>query len=146
MEFELNKVYEFTAFARTKYSGVYKLTEKVSGKVYIGQSIDLENRLKTHKNKNTFYGNPAGISKILEQKGSHTFTFEILEFTTDLYEREKYYIEIFDACNPEKGFNILPQDKRLSNQLREKTYRETRRNKILRERLEKEDKIISKHN
>jgi len=32
-------------------SGIYKITNKVNGKVYIGQSVDIERRWKEHRQR-----------------------------------------------------------------------------------------------
>ena len=80
--------------------GIYKITEKSTGKVYIGQSIDIFRRWEQHQqnlaedewhNKLYFFTN--------------NFTFEILEECDKslLNEREAYYIKQYDSFN--KGFN-----------------------------------------
>jgi group I intron endonuclease len=134
---DIGVTYNLTYMQYRVYRGIYKITEISSGKVYIGQSINLVLRLRKYT-REPYFANPSGIEKIIFENGVDNFTFEILEFTDDLYEREKYYISLYDACNPQVGFNIYKYDRRTFNKLQ--------REASLRGRLQKEDKIISKHN
>lgn len=84
--------------------GIYKITNKINGKSYIGQSIDIERRWKEHRrsiglNKNSLYLD-------FEKYGIDNFTFEILEecATEMLNEREHYWIEYYDTYN--NGYNL----------------------------------------
>lgn len=38
------------SMAKEKICGIYKITNKINGKVYIGQSIDIYDRWKTSQN------------------------------------------------------------------------------------------------
>jgi group I intron endonuclease len=83
-----------------KKSGIYKITNP-KGEVYIGCSKDLykrENDYKLFKVKTQ----PL-ILESLYTYGWISHTFEILEYTIDLREREKYWIKKFDSFN--KGLN-----------------------------------------
>ena len=42
-------------------TGIYKITNKLNGKSYIGQSINVENRLRQHKKKIGSHENPMYI-------------------------------------------------------------------------------------
>lgn len=85
-------------------TGIYKITNKINGKVYIGQSIDIFSRWKWHK---THLKNTTAIHKALNKYGIENFTFEILEETPldkdYMNEREIYYVSFFDSYN--KGYN-----------------------------------------
>jgi hypothetical protein len=75
----------------------------VTDKVYIGLSNNIEERVRRHNSD--MYN---GVHKEKMQKAYSLygeFEWEILEECTKdrLQEREKYYIELFDACN--LGFN-----------------------------------------
>lgn len=99
-----NKVSDLVSnvVGRGRVSGVYKITEIESGKVYVGQSVDIGERWKQHIRRgsgavaltnNKLY--PAMI-----ESGVENFTFEVLETTEDvskLNEMEKYWQEFFKA-------------------------------------------------
>lgn len=52
-------LYEVCKMAKDKVCGVYKITNKVNGKVYIGQSKDIYIRWKNHKVSAKYSGSPA---------------------------------------------------------------------------------------
>ena len=62
--------------------GIYKITNLITNKVYIGQSVDIERRWKQHiessKNPtNSSYYNQ--LSTDFRYYGIHNFSFEVLE-------------------------------------------------------------------
>jgi group I intron endonuclease len=59
-------------------AGVYKITNKITGKVYIGSSSNLGNRKSEHFCKKS-NGNP-GLRKDLKISSKGDFKFEVLEF------------------------------------------------------------------
>lgn len=80
--------------------GVYKITNIINGKFYIGSSVDVSNRYSTHlgrdardyQNKHPFY------SEIIKY-GKENFVLELLEECDRelLIEREQYY---YDKLKP----------------------------------------------
>lgn len=82
--------------------GIYKITNKINGKSYIGQAIDIQTRWNKEKSR-AF--SPASneynrtLSKAFRKYGLDNFTFEILEEcdTNLLDEREIYYIALYDT-------------------------------------------------
>lgn len=81
--------------------GIYKITNKNNGKVYIGQSNNVERRLSEHKQKRT-----QTIDNIINVLGVENFDFEIAEECNqdDLDKKEKEYIEKYDSVS--NGYNI----------------------------------------
>lgn len=88
---------------------IYKATNNVNGKVYIGQNRhSLEHRMKVHHRDSEridtyFY-------RAIRKYGWDSFSWEILkdDITTqeDLDEAERYYIKIFDSFdNKNAGYN-----------------------------------------
>lgn len=77
--------------------GIYKITNKINQKAYIGQSIDIQRRWRVHKNypKNTKY--PLYLA--FEKYGLNNFTFEVIEECDcqELDDKEIYYIKIFNT-------------------------------------------------
>lgn len=82
-------------------TGIYKITDITNGKVYIGQSINIENRIKQHFNG---HGKIA-IDLEINSKGSENFSVEILEEcpTVELNRREQFYIKKYNSV--ENGYN-----------------------------------------
>ena len=90
---------------------IYKITNLVNGKVYIGQtSKTLEERWYRHK-RDAFRENRECYKYPLYQAfrkyGIDNFKFEEIDKCEikDLNEREIYWISVCDACNRDKGYN-----------------------------------------
>ena len=100
--------------------GIYKITNKLNGKSYIGQSIHCGKRLDEHcSNKKQF------IDETIELEGIQNFTFEILEECNkeELNEREDYYIEKYNTMFPNgynKRWNISKNSQKKQEVKREK--------------------------
>ena len=77
-----------------KIAGVYKITNNITGEFYIGSSKDIKHRWASHKIPSAHKKHPnSKLYKDLAQYGRDNFTFEIIEETDNLKEREQYYIE-----------------------------------------------------
>ena len=77
-----------------KISGVYKITNIITGEFYIGSSKDIKLRWVVHKRPSTHKRYPnVKLYKAMASYGLDNFTFEIIEKTDNLKEREQYYIE-----------------------------------------------------
>ena len=77
-------------------SGIYKITNTINNKIYIGQSIHIEQRWKEHLSGR---GSKALYQDFLFY-GTQNFTFEILEICTDktlLREREKFWVRYYNS-------------------------------------------------
>jgi len=90
--------------------GIYKITNILNGKVYIGQSKDIDRRFSEHKRhyKIESHRNKIALYKSMWKYGVENFKFEVLEETsnTNLDEREKFYIEIYKSNNRNFGYNL----------------------------------------
>lgn len=86
--------------------GIYKITNKVNQKSYIGQSKNIERRWQQHlyeaKNSKQIQYTYT-IHKAFQKYGIENFSFEILELTDKLDEREVYWINYFNTYN--NGYN-----------------------------------------
>lgn len=80
--------------------GIYKITNKLNNKSYIGQSIHCGKRLDEHYKGNQF------IDQAIQLNGIENFTFEVLKETEleNLSYWEDYYIIKYDTMFP-KGYN-----------------------------------------
>ncbi len=84
--------------------GIYKITNKINGKCYIGQSVDIERRLNEHKNCKV----DKPIYRAFKKYGIDNFTFEILEECSqeELNEKEIYYINFYNSTTDGNGYNL----------------------------------------
>lgn len=81
------------------YCGIYKITQKSTGKVYIGQSLNVTKRIEQHLNDST-----DDWHKIM-QNNLKDWSIEFIETCEpdELNNREQYWIHYYDSYN--KGFN-----------------------------------------
>lgn len=86
-------------------TGIYKITNTINNKVYIGQSTDIAKRWSAHKNpkveENTL------LRKAFQKYGIEHFLFEIIEECSieQLNEREIYWIQYYNSYG-EQGYNM----------------------------------------
>lgn len=81
-------------------TGIYKITNVLNSKVYIGQAMNLSDRIKTHVKAGLGIDTPnSNLYKAMKHDGVENFTFEILEYCSpvDLNDRERNWIEYFDS-------------------------------------------------
>ena len=103
-----------------KLTCIYKITNNINGKIYIGQTTDFRKRMSVHKNSG--YKNPSEMTGKLaldiRKYGHENFTVDILERCEpeDLDRLEEYYIKTLNACDDEVGYNI-DDKKRNANSL-----------------------------
>lgn len=92
-------------------SGIYAIFNKINGKVYIGKSIDIHARIKSHIT--------ALNKKKLKQENQHfigawhkynqsSFGYVVLEFCKieNLAQQELYFMKLFNSTDREFGYNI----------------------------------------
>jgi len=83
--------------------GIYKFTCKSNGKVYVGQSVNVENRYKGHFNNHdneNLKDYQTKFYRALRKHRFENFTFEIiesLEDSSDLDEREIYWVNFYNS-------------------------------------------------
>ncbi len=87
--------------------GIYKITNKKSGLVYIGQAANVSDRWKQHAKCGLGIDTPAQnkLYRAMLADGLTNFTFELVEACprAQLNEKEKYYIELYQSY--EYGYN-----------------------------------------
>lgn len=93
-----------------KVSGIYKITNVETNECYVGSSKNIKQRWITHKCPSTWKYNPNKKLYIdFQQYGLDKFKFEIVEETTELTEREQYYIDLLKPsynANRANGFDL----------------------------------------
>ena len=91
--------------------GIYKITNKITGDCYIGQSKNIYDRWMQHCRK--CYGDESEkFAQAIRSYGLPNFTFEVVEYcnTKDaLDDREKYWIKYYNSYN--KGYNSTAGNK-----------------------------------
>lgn len=88
--------------------GIYKIECMVNGKVYIGQSQDIERRWGRHKRElENGEHNNNHLQAAFNKYRADNFTWEIIEECEEslLDDKEIFYIEKYDSYNREKGYN-----------------------------------------
>ena len=81
---------------------IYKITNKINNKIYIGQSNDPERRFYEHIHNNV---DSSLIHRALKKYGPENFTFEVIGWFEDWKEKEIYYISFYRSLTP-YGYNI----------------------------------------
>lgn len=86
---------------RRIYGIVYKTTNNINGKIYIG---------KDTKNSHNYLGSGKYFRNAIKKCGRENFTkitIDIANNKLELNEKEIFWIKFYDARNPEIGYNIL---------------------------------------
>ena len=79
-----------------KISGIYKITNTITGDFYIGSSKDVKRRWRDHKKPSTWNEHPNNPMYIdMRKYGTANFVFEVLEVVEpeELKEAEQKFIE-----------------------------------------------------
>jgi group I intron endonuclease len=91
-------------------SGIYKLTNKETGRVYVGATKNLESRWDSHFNALIRQDH---ANYLLQQDcmkyGLYVFKFEVIEQckVEDLKEREQFWIDHYGGIESDKTYNLL---------------------------------------
>jgi group I intron endonuclease len=125
-------------------SGIYKI-ESPSGKIYIGQSVDVEKRTSSYK-KIYVSRNQTKLNNSFKKYGveNHLFSFiEQCEIEL-LNERERYWQDFFN-CIGDKGLNLKLQNTNEKKQIhsQEVLNKISEKMKLKHKEIEYRDKMIS---
>ena len=91
-------------------TGIYKIINNITEKVYIGQATNIAARWKEHlrrpfeKNYNEYHSH---LYNSIRLYGIENFSFSVVEMCEEenLDEREKFWIEYYNSYNPSLGYN-----------------------------------------
>lgn len=82
-------------------TGIYKITNQVNNKCYIGQAVKIADRWKTHAKHGCGIDTPATnkLYKEMQEYGLYSFSWELLEECPQeqLNEKERYYIDLYQS-------------------------------------------------
>lgn len=100
--------------------GIYKITNLINKKNYIGQSINIETRWKAHRSrpfqKNcSQYNSP--LYRAIRKYGLKNFSFEVIEecLKEELNDKEIYYIKKYNSNDLNFGYNLTAGGNNTSN-------------------------------
>lgn len=86
------------------YGYIYKITNNVNGKIYIGQK-------KSPVLIETYWGSGKLITQAIKKYGIENFSREILQWCSckeELNQQEVYFISIFKSRDSNVGYNLSP--------------------------------------
>lgn len=85
----------------TKVSGIYKITNLTNQKIYIGQSVDVANRITDHIKAALGIGTISHqkIHDVMHETGLENFSFELVEqcVKSELNAKEKLWIKTYQS-------------------------------------------------
>lgn len=108
----LNRDFNIMKKCLERICGIYKIQNKVNGKVYIGQSVNIKKRFYIHRynaynkeNKSTY---DLYLYIAMRKYGKDNFTYEIIEVCEKgiLDQREIYWIKYYKSNQKEYGYNL----------------------------------------
>lgn len=99
------------------YGCIYKITNKIDGKIYIGQTLNKDpwKRIKKHLIIRKI--RPSYISKAINHHGKENFTFEIICSAFDqsgLNDLEQHFISYYNSLAP-NGYNFASGGKAMGH-------------------------------
>ena len=114
----------------SRVCGVYRITNTINGKVYLGSSTDPKERFRDHRARLNGGGhdNPH-LQNSWRKYGAEAFRFEIVERCAPemLEERETHWIMELGSHNDENGYNWSPWASKMHAKLSPNDVREMRR-------------------
>lgn len=115
------------------YSGIYKITNLVNEKVYIGSAVNIKNRWKGHMYLFLAGTNSRRLQRSWNKHGEKCFQFKVICYCKkeELLQKEQEMLEFYNSADPLFGYNI--RDKAESNlgiKLTEKTKQKIRDNAL----------------
>lgn len=99
-----------------RFTGIYKITNKISGKCYIGQAVDIKKRIQQHISAYK-RGSKLSLHMAIRKYGLEQFEVTVLviinmfgktqdEIKKELNAQEIFYINLYESY--QKGYNSTP--------------------------------------
>lgn len=90
-------------------TGIYKITNSINGKVYVGQAVDIKRRWQEH-NSHSFSPTHSSynhtIHRAIRKYGIENFIFEVLEECSETLLNEKEIYWIAKLNSKQNGYNM----------------------------------------
>lgn len=94
--------------------GIYKITNKINSKCYIGKSVNIYSRFSNHKShlKKEYISKDTNryLFNAVKKYGLDNFSFDIIELLEPidslLKERELYWMDHYNSCDKSYGYNL----------------------------------------
>ena len=91
-------------------TGIYKITNNINGKIYIGQAVNIAARWKEHLYrpfKDTYDEYNSHLYNSIRLYGIENFSFSVVEICAEeeLNEKEIFWIDFYNSYNPSVGYN-----------------------------------------
>lgn len=90
-------------------SGIYTIVNNIDGKIYVGESMDVKDRIRCHKKdlKTRKHANKH-LQNSFDKYGLDSFSFELLEECDIIFlkSQENYWCNLLDSHNKNRGYNI----------------------------------------
>lgn len=98
---------------------IYCYTNNITGKKYIGQTIHPERRKACHLHEATKGNSEYYFHRSIRKHGWDSFSYEVLEETENLSERETFYIRSYNTLWP-NGYNQLEEHNAMPEEVKKK--------------------------
>jgi group I intron endonuclease len=87
---------------------IYKITNTINNKIYIGQTKNLKMRIARHKSEALKIHNTKPLYRSIRKNGFKTFLFSIIEecSNANVDEREIFWINYYKSTNKKYGYNL----------------------------------------
>lgn len=126
-----------------KSNEVYKITNKINGKIYIGITNQGSGTRYRHHWYEARIGEPSPIHRAMAKYGEANFTLEIIDFANtcdELKEKEKFYIKKFNSMDRSIGYNLTEGGDGTFGRLHSEETKEKIRQKALGRKVSEEAK------
>lgn len=90
---------------------LYKITNRLNNKVYIGQTVDAVKRWGAHKSKSKIDSPVQYVSRAIAKYGIENFVYEVIAMCKtqeDTDETESVLITQYNSRNKQFGYNVKP--------------------------------------
>ncbi len=98
--------------SRDEIAAVYVIRNTANGKVYVGSSANVKERLRTHRKQLRANRHPnAHLQSAWQAYGESSFSFEVVEKVSDyssLIQREQAWMDTLGSTIPATGYNMRP--------------------------------------
>lgn len=85
---------------------IYKITNLINNKIYIGQTVHPEKRWWEHQQRAKTHYDNYPIHLAINKYGAENFSFEILEWTEQFDDEEERLIKEYNSLSP-NGYNLI---------------------------------------